>query len=187
MKYFKKTQLYNEGFTLVETLVGIFIFLLAYMALASVNGSSLEDISITSRKLTAEYLAEEGVEYVKYVQKSYENDPNSMASFLADINSTTSGCTNTDPCDFYLNEGATEVSKGDSTLPLVQWPYGLIVSQSATYSPAVVTYPGYARRIYIDSISSNPLQSQALKVVSEVTYLPSQPPVRVTAIIHFNF
>ncbi len=186
---FSKYRKFSTGFTLVETLVGIFIFLLAYMALASVNGSSLQDISITSRKLTAEYLAEEGIEYVKYFQKSYDNDPTPKASFLGVTDPMP--CTSSPSavgCDFYLNPGSQDVTVDTYTGPLNQYPYGFLVPSSvgSGYS-GLTTVSGYERHIYIDDITQNALESQTVKVTSEVTYLPSQPPVVVTAIIHFNF
>lgn len=188
--YLQKNNINNsDGFTLAETLVGIFIFLLAYMALASVSGNSLQDISITTRKLTAEYLAEEGIEYVKYVQKTYDNNPTPKTSFLNDINSFTGGCDSSSPgCDFYLNPGSQDINMDTYLGPLNQYQYGFLVpiSVGSNYS-GIITPSSYSRKIFIDDITQNPLESQVVKITSEVTYLPSQPPVVVTAIIHFNF
>ncbi len=56
---------FTTGFTLVETLVAIAIFTMAIVAMMSVLASGLSNTSYAKRKVTAAYLAQEGIEYVR--------------------------------------------------------------------------------------------------------------------------
>src|SRR4051812_38691805 len=60
----------NKGFTLVETLVAIFIFVLSTTALVAVTGNSVSDVSIAKNKLVARALSEEGIEMVRNIRDS---------------------------------------------------------------------------------------------------------------------
>jgi len=53
------------GFTLVETLVAISIFSMSILGLLSVLASSISNTIYAKQKLTADYLAQEGVEYIR--------------------------------------------------------------------------------------------------------------------------
>lgn len=66
----KKNSLYNKGFTLVETLVGLVIFTAVIAMLATVAPKIMEDTSKTRQKLAAQYLADEGLEYVRNLRDS---------------------------------------------------------------------------------------------------------------------
>jgi type II secretory pathway pseudopilin PulG len=61
----------NKGFTLVETLVGLLIFTLTIMASMSVLGSSISSTNYAKQKIVAEYLAQEGIEYVRNQRDNY--------------------------------------------------------------------------------------------------------------------
>ncbi len=55
----------KSGFTLVETLVSISIFTMSILGLMSILASSISNTSYVKQKITAEYLAQEGIEYVR--------------------------------------------------------------------------------------------------------------------------
>ena len=63
MKY-KKLQK-NKAFTLVETLVAISIFTVSLLGIMSVLASSISSTNYAKQKMTATYLAQEGIEYVR--------------------------------------------------------------------------------------------------------------------------
>jgi len=67
-KIFKKT---NKAFTLIETLVAISIFSLSVLGLMSVLASGLSNITYAKRKMTADYLAQEGIEYIRNMRDTY--------------------------------------------------------------------------------------------------------------------
>lgn len=76
MKHFLNKKNKDNGFTLVEALVGVAIFSVAILALMSVLASGIKDINYAKKKLGAEYLAQEGIEYVRNVRDSYVLYPN---------------------------------------------------------------------------------------------------------------
>jgi len=55
----------NKGFTLVETLVAISIFTVSILGMMSILASGIADTNYAKQKITAEYLAQEGIEYVR--------------------------------------------------------------------------------------------------------------------------
>jgi prepilin-type N-terminal cleavage/methylation domain-containing protein len=61
----------NRGFTLVETLVAISIFSLSVLGIMSVLSQGIKDTNYSKRKITATYLAQEGVEYVRNMRDTY--------------------------------------------------------------------------------------------------------------------
>lgn len=73
-KYFKKKNKNNSeiaGFTLVETLIAISIFSLSIVGLMSVLGQGISDTNQAKHKMTASYLAEEGIEYIRNMRDTY--------------------------------------------------------------------------------------------------------------------
>lgn len=185
MQQTKSTQM-NTGFTLIETLVGLFIFVLAFTALSQVSGGSLQDISLTKRKLTAQYLAEEGIEYVKYLQKqsianATPSDPTGVTQFT---NNVTTSCSS--GCDIYFDFIDSQVAIGAAG-PLHYFQNGLIANSAIPVTP--VSTSEYERTITIDDTFFDPLNSAAIKVTSSVVYSnqPSVSPIVVSTIIHFPF
>ena len=55
----------KNGFTLVETLVAISIFSMTIVTMMSVLASGIADTTYAKQKTIAEYLAQEGIEYVR--------------------------------------------------------------------------------------------------------------------------
>jgi len=61
----------NKGFTLIETLVAVSIFSVSLIGILSVLGSGIADTNYAKRKMTATYLAQEGIEYIRNVRDTY--------------------------------------------------------------------------------------------------------------------
>ena len=77
----------SRGFTLLEVLVAVTIFATALAALLSMVGAGISQVSVSKNKLTANYLAQEGIELVRY-QRDYavQNNPTSgWATFMSTI------------------------------------------------------------------------------------------------------
>jgi Tfp pilus assembly protein PilV len=66
----KYTLQKNKGFTLVETLVAIAIFTMAILSMFAVFASSISSTNYAKSKITAEYLAQEGIEYARNLRDS---------------------------------------------------------------------------------------------------------------------
>ncbi len=69
--YLKKINKLNDGFTLVETLIAISIFSVSIVALMSILGSGISNTNYAKTKITAEYLAQGGIEYVRNMRDNY--------------------------------------------------------------------------------------------------------------------
>lgn len=204
----------QKGFSLIETLIGISIFLIVFIGFSEVSRKSLENIDVTKRKITAQYLAEEGVEYVKQIQKSYILQGKKKQDFLQEFVQPRCAI----GCDFYISnphsennpaiddsglfitEGApigtigVAIFTGNPNAPIPQlsvFKFGAL-ALSNVYDTAKVSSP-YARLVTIQDIpGQDPNRSQALKVVSTVYIQPlgstTQIPTAVAEeIIHFDF
>jgi prepilin-type N-terminal cleavage/methylation domain-containing protein len=64
-------QKYQNGFTLIETLVAISIFVASVTVLLVVTGGGIKDVNSAQNKLTATYLAQEGAELVRASRDTY--------------------------------------------------------------------------------------------------------------------
>jgi type II secretory pathway pseudopilin PulG len=69
MKKFLKQK--NKAFTLVETLVAISIFTISILGLISVLASGISDTGYAKKKISATYLAQEGIEYTRNIRDTH--------------------------------------------------------------------------------------------------------------------
>lgn len=69
MKKFLKQK--NNGFTLLETLVGLSIFTVSILAMMSLLASSVSDTNYAQKKIIAGYLNQEGIEYIRNLRDTY--------------------------------------------------------------------------------------------------------------------
>lgn len=75
----------NKAFTLVETLVAISIFTVSLLGMMSVLGSSIANTNYAKQKITAEYLAQEGIEYARNIRDNYVLYPGHTWAEFRDI------------------------------------------------------------------------------------------------------
>ena len=61
----------ESGFTLIETLIAISIFSISIVTLMTVLSSGISDINYAKKKITATYLAQEGIEYARNQRDNY--------------------------------------------------------------------------------------------------------------------
>lgn len=68
----------NNGFTLVETLVAVTILVVASLGPIAIAAQGIASAAYAKDQVTASYLAQEGVEFVRHVRDSYalEHDGN---------------------------------------------------------------------------------------------------------------
>lgn len=60
-----KINLKNKGFTLLETLIAIFIMTVAFTALLSLMSTSMFSAKYANNEITATYLAQEAMDYIR--------------------------------------------------------------------------------------------------------------------------
>ncbi|MFN4181244.1 MAG: prepilin-type N-terminal cleavage/methylation domain-containing protein [Candidatus Paceibacteria bacterium] len=68
---FIKKKNKQRGFTLVESLVAILIFTVSVTAMLVVLGGGVSEIDYVKRKVVANYLAQEGIEYIRNMRDTY--------------------------------------------------------------------------------------------------------------------
>lgn len=98
----------NNGFTLIETLVGLMIFLSVVTVLVAVSGNVLSDINASRQKISAQYLAEEGIEYTRHVRDSYviQNQTDPTLSWTTFRDNILNKCNGGQTCDFNVLSGS---------------------------------------------------------------------------------
>lgn len=104
MKFLNKFK-NRKGFTLVETLMALFIFSLSVVVVMAVLSQGISSTSFAKDKVVATYLAEEGIEYFRNMRDTsmyYTEDKNvAWANFV--IKMKNSGCDSVNGC-YFVNE-----------------------------------------------------------------------------------
>lgn len=159
MKFFKFKK--ESGFTLVETLVAIAIFATAITGLIVISGRGINDNVFVKNKLTASYLAQEGIEIVRMIRDNAAlNNPSSdyWADFLANI----------DVC--YSPDG-TDVCWVDAMGPSIgQCDNGVCPNVGYDQDTGVYAF-GYQESIFNREIRVVPVEDfEEVLVISEVSW-----------------
>jgi len=143
----------KKGFTLIETLVALAIFASSVAVLVSMTASGVTNTNFAKNKITASYLAQEGIEMVRNIRDTavITNPTNGWSSFSNTIVNSACG---TASCDIE--------------------PTSLVVSTDP--SPTIKTdFPGFIRSITVESKSPN-----EVKVTSKVTWKQGGQPKEVS-------
>lgn len=65
MKFYYSPQ---QGMTLIETLVAVFIFSISLVSLMVISARGIQSITIASQRATAQFLAQEGIELIEAIR-----------------------------------------------------------------------------------------------------------------------
>ena len=91
---FNKKNIKTEGFTLIETMVALFIFSVSILTVMSVLSGGISGINYSKNKMVAGYLSQEGIEYFRNMRDTfmlYSTDKNkAWPDFIAKLQK--SGC-----------------------------------------------------------------------------------------------
>lgn len=167
----------ERGFTLVETLVAIAIFTLAIIALMSVLGSGVSDTNYAKKKMTATYLAQEGIEYIRNMRDDYSlyeiSTGHNWEEFMDKIVTacaTSAGCYFQD-ADLYSSDYMTDVSLNPCTGTACYLYYSSDTSRYS-YDNSEGEITDFQRIIKVETGSSTaPFNSgQEIKVISTVKW-----------------
>jgi type II secretory pathway pseudopilin PulG len=71
IKFLKQKNKRESGFTLIETLIALSIFIVSVVGIMSVLATGLTDINSAKKKTTATFLAQEGIEYIRNIRDTY--------------------------------------------------------------------------------------------------------------------
>lgn len=82
-----------KGFTLVETMVAISILMFAILGPLTIASAGLRNSAYARDQITAYYLAQEGVEYVRYIRDNnyIENERGNGNGWLSGLENCTAG------------------------------------------------------------------------------------------------
>ncbi len=176
-KYFKKRNK-NQGFTLVETLVAISIFTTSILVMMSILAKGISNTESAKRKVTATYLAQEGVEYMRNMRDTFVlyfgNSQTGWNNFHGKL--IGASCFNAGGCYFdsysldYTNpsEPMAYIFLGPPNSPQQPLWYD---SATGIYSDGFTTgamNSGYTRTIRATVVGSWP--SNEMKITSTVTW-----------------
>lgn len=158
---------FTTGFTLVETLIALFIFSISILTVMTVLSKGIGDTLYVKNKIIAEYLAQEGIEYFRNMRDTYMiSNPNKNAGwneFTTKVLPCSGGCTfNSDEGSFNgdIKLVNPESCNGISCSPLLYQTstgvYGLLGGSETTFLREIRTE---------DDGSGN-----GLKITSKVTW-----------------
>lgn len=96
---------YNKrAFTLIETLIALLIFATAITSMIAITSHGITNMTSVKNKYIANYLAEEGLELVRYVRDDLYVKGQSFLPNFTDTISCANGC-NADPILLFQNQG----------------------------------------------------------------------------------
>ncbi|MFA5877816.1 MAG: prepilin-type N-terminal cleavage/methylation domain-containing protein [Candidatus Staskawiczbacteria bacterium] len=156
-KSFLKEQ--NKGFTILEMVVAIFILVVAILGTYSIFSRMAMVTSTASAKLTAAYLAQEGIEIVRNIRDT--NWLDGSVAWDNGIINCASGC----EADYTTNSGV-----GGAT-PLKSWIIPgefLYIDEDGFYRYNGITPTGFTRKITVTEVPGH--EDEVLNVEVEVSW-----------------
>jgi prepilin-type N-terminal cleavage/methylation domain-containing protein len=176
LKQYKKTE---RGFTMVEVLVAVTLFSIAVAGVITAAVQGGININYAKFRLTANYLAQEGIELMRAKRDSYviDNSTDFETGWNTFATEALSNCTLAGPCDIDVTDVSTPVVGGTAPLGLRYVP--CVAGCSITYESGVsgLGYYGHSslgtptpftRRITVATFPSSPNE---LEITSTVTWL----------------
>jgi len=159
----------NFGFTLVETLVAVSIFTMTLVAVMGLLGQGIADTNYTKNKITAEYLAQEGIEYIRGMRDTYviSDGSNGWGNFSAKITDSNFGCTGAIGCYFNI-DGLTNL-QDIIFVPCTLSCYTPLLKYNST--TGVYGYTSGSNSIYSRKINATLITADQIKITSTVSWM----------------
>ena len=151
----------NKGFTLIEIIIAIFIFMTGIISLAIVVEKTVYSIPETKSKLIASYLSQEGIEIVRNIRDSNWLSKRDNPGLL---------------WDYGLAAGDYEADFQNQTLAGYLGQY-LNIDNNGFYSYSTGTQTNFKRKITISDKTAN-----SLKVTSRIEWEVRGRPYSVEAV-----
>lgn len=148
-----------QGFTLIETLVAVLLLTTAIAGPLTIAAKGLSAAIIARDQMLAFYLAQDGVEYVRYVR-----DSNKLAGNSDWINGL-SDCTGTDGCTIDPTAGTVTACSG--VCPLIQKYDSGTGQKYFSYSLGSVTPQQFRRTITLSAPATAESTERVLSVKVE--------------------
>ena len=173
IKFFKNRKV--NGYTLVETLVAISIFSVSILGLLVMLSQGIADTGYAKKKMTAAYLAQEGVEYVRNMRDTImiydpSGDPEIGWNELRDTHLDL--CKQTDGCFFNPADPDTGLVYGNPDRPMLTIAIESCLGPNPDGCPELLYHPdsgkydytspgdtsGFRRKIRIEQVSVDELK-----------------------------
>ena len=166
----KKISSEDRGFTLVETLIAISIFTMSVVTLMTVLASGISNTEYAKEKITATFLAQEGIEYIRNIRDTYISKDTTLgwATFMGSLKNK---CSSNNGC--YFN--ADNLGYSDASMPITKinfYTCGSVCtnlsydSTSGKYGYTGSSSP-YSRKINFVSVGSD---TSEIKIISTVSW-----------------
>ncbi|MFZ2072107.1 MAG: prepilin-type N-terminal cleavage/methylation domain-containing protein [Minisyncoccia bacterium] len=141
----------NKGFTLVETLVAISIFTMSVLALMVILGQGVSDTGYAKKKMTATYLAQEGIEYIRNIRDTSALSSTLLSAGWSDFkNNLISSCSVS--CYFDSEISNSVISCGNNSCQHLFYNYGKYNYDS------IGDDSGFVRSVRVDSVSEDEIK-----------------------------
>ena len=168
---YKKNNINNNssGFTLIETLVALFIFSVSIISVMSVLSGSSSQIGFIKNRMAAGYLSQEGIEYLRNMRDTFSVDTtNGWTNFYKKL--VDASCEPNAGCYFDNDENNFDPTNPIASIPIINCngscPNFKYNSQSGKYSyNSSDDSTPLSRKIIIKAIDDN-----NLIITSEVTW-----------------
>lgn len=168
-----KKQENKRGFTLVETLVALFIFSISIMAVMTVFSQGISNTNYAKSKMTAEYLSQEGIEYIRNMRDTYvlyaADKTSAWGEFTGKLFSQENRCEN--GCGFDSDESLLNTGQLSFIKDIRMFPCDN-KCQNFSYNSATgqFDFSGDASTTFARTIRVNKIDDNNLKITSEVTF-----------------
>ena len=177
----------NTGMTLVETLVAISIFTIALVGMLNITGGAISDTNYAKDKIVANYLASEGIEYIRNLRDTYNlYEANGWDGFLNHIKvcevENKNGC--------YINPVNIDFNNQNQPMKALlvnECPSG--ICPNFLFDPNLNIYKynytagnttSFNRKIFIEQVPTQNLQDKEIKVTSIVSFVTGRRSSSVT-------
>jgi type II secretory pathway pseudopilin PulG len=182
-----KVLKYNIGMTLVETLVAISIFTIALVGMLNITGGTISDTNYAKDKIVANYLASEGIEYIRNLRDTYNlYEANGWDGFLNHLKT----CKVENKTGCYLNPVSIDFNNQTQPMKALlvnECPSGncpnLLFDPELSiykYNYATGNTTSFNRKIFIEEIPTQNLQDKEIKVTSTVYFITGRRSSSVT-------
>lgn len=150
----KRNTSFSGGFTLIETLVAIFILTLTIGALLTLTAGGFYSVRYSRNQIVANALMQEGLEYIRNTRDGVALQESSWAVWKSDFESN--GCFTTDGCrvDPYTTNGVALQACSGSCPFTTYYPDQYFYGYQGGQYPMVVTNPYETSFVRTVSMSS---------------------------------
>jgi len=111
----KRNPRYSKGFTLIETMVAVFILTMALVALLGLTSKSLFSSRYARNEITTNYLLQESIDYIRNQRDSIAFFEDNWQGFLTKLGYPSGPCFSSDGCYFDVNSNSLNINYCNTT------------------------------------------------------------------------